>query len=903
MLVLFLSENCVMPVINLRTLEKNSYYVKMGWDSNYYFGFDGVAFNQDGLYFLETIPPKFDIYKKSSSDPSFSLVQSNYTGNVYSDKIDLCDTQYYIQNSRNPNDKTNTLIVSNSPTSLSFTLSYNLVRGGAVIYWNAISDFDFIEDLYVLNENKLSFNFSEIPYKIYRRKCGEISFNNIANIYSKNSYFQSFANERNIFEFYIEVDLCGTTYTSNTISFNSCGKLELVLNTPYMDSTGVNLIWSDVFADQYNIWRKETSESTYTIVHTTSGHSWIDTTIDRTFDYSYYIEALHDCCDDLISNIKIIRSLCKKSISDFKIESANIHGIYLRWSRPYDNCLFRIYAASDPSGPWHIVTETYDTRYVDHPSEGEHYYQVSTVGTYGGCGEIATSVLGCTTSCNYKMFIQKDTTYSNMENLRFTWGGYFDTNIKKLYDSFLVTKNNIILYNPQYNYSIQFLIYRRKQAPNWTSWELVTSTYSTVYQITTLDINALWEYEVRVDITDCGEVVLGSVLHCAGGFQGTYTPGTVLCDGSYEMGLRAVYNPTTYSNNVYLSWNQLPTGVTNRAYTIERRQKMPQGWSVWEPVYTGTDNYVLDQVQDFQTWEYRSFAIYYNIWEYKDGPVTIVTEQCPTQSTPANWCFEHSVDYNGNTVIFWESPDPKGNDYDAYWIYYDTETELQLIGYATGADRFLNIGQLDYRKVSIEAITRNMCWFNTRCYWPPPGPITPPPVEQCNHICPQTPAYWCYVIDEAMKMIIWNQPVITETVQQKNSIGECKTFVREFTYEIRHMDMPLFYILTTNVYFNYGLLNPADYGLNEIDPERFYLTAITNDGCKYNSNCKQSPDPTCNDFEGCFECDCCGYSEEIWGDKPCTLSIKYPPADVAVYYVYKDGLLVDTIYEPKYTIT
>jgi hypothetical protein len=371
------------------------------------------------------------------------------------------------------------------------------------------------------------------------------------------------------------------------------------------------------------------------------------------------------------------------------------------------------------------------------------------------------------------------------------------------------------------------------------------------------------------------------------------------------MNLRAVYDIGFSQDNVVVSWNHLTLDHSRRAYVLERRRKTVSGFEPWQQIYGGSDNVYYDfDVVDFTNYQYRAQAFYYNFWEYKSDIVEIKTEQCPVVT---NWCFKFSKDANANTILYWHSPDPKGDEYDVYYIYHELNQQLTLLGTATGRDRSFNIGTLDYRDIHIDAITRNMCEFTSSCYWPPEPP--PPPPEPCNHFCPTPPLNWCYQIDEATQALVWEQPVAGGTYTQLEANGECVEHIRTFTYIVRHLDIPSdkFSYTTTGFVFEYSTLLPADFNLNVIDPERFYIICQTNDGCSYQTVCEFQPEPPCDNLMGgCYDCDCCGYTEDYWtktlGKTKCTITIPNPPTNAVFYDIYKNGVWIARSNEPKYEI-
>jgi hypothetical protein len=902
-----------MPVQNLIVIEQTSYYVKIGWTANYTFGFEGVTFNADGLYFLETIPKTFDIYKKGPSDGSFNLIASNLLGNIYIDKnFDFCQSEYYIVNHWNSNDKTNTLVVQNKPSTYNIALNYGFVQGNLFLEWNVSTNADFMENSLILNEQKLAFHFTDYPIKLYRKICEESSYTLIAEFYSSNQYVYGIVASRTSYEFYVETTICGSTYTSNVIALDNCSDIKtFVLNTPFLTDVGIQLSWINVYANEYKIYHRVHGDTVWGLVHTTTDLYWIDNEASRDIDYDYYAEALYDCCPMLTSNTKTIKSLCKKQINNFIIESATARGVYLRWDRPYDNTEFEIFRKIGV-GSYTSLGTTFDSRYIDKslPTLNTNYtYYIKTVGYYGGCGIIQSSELTININCNFTMFLQRDTSYTNMEKIRFSWGGQYDKTIKPIYDSYLVNKKDVILYNPQYDYKVEYKIYARKLQPVYQSTPtLLTTSYSTVFTKNDVEINCVWEFSVMVDVTGCGELLVGKFEHCTGGPPETITPGAVTCGTAYLMNLRAVYNQGMFTDSIYISWNHLPTNdITKRYYRIERRRKIAGGYTVWEQIYNGSENtYVDNTIEDFSNYQYRGYAVYYNFWEYVSEIENIQTEQCP--STPTNWCFRFSKDPQGNAIIFWDSPDPKGTDYDVYWVYYEQDNDLVLLGTTTGVNKSFQIGQLDHHKVHLEAITRNMCNFETDCVWiDPPIPPLPPP-NPCDHTCPAAPSYWCFNINENIQTITWEQPIVGGTFKKLNSDGQCIDITRTFSYVVRHFDIPPndFYYNTTERTFNYSILIPENYGLNAIDPERFYIHTQTNDECYYTTNCTFSPDPVCNDNNACYHCNCCGYSKAYWDKKfpgqPCELTIPNPLMNVVQYNVYKDGVFIETITDPKYVI-
>lgn len=130
-------------------------------------------------------------------------------------------------------------------------------------------------------------------------------------------------------------------------------------------SQSIDLSWNaSSTATSYKIYRSTSWSGTYSLVDSTNGVSWSDTTLNPHTYYYYKVSAVSASGESAMSSAQYDRTM-PAAVNNLSAKGIDENSIELSWTQPLGGYYYRIYQSSSESGPWEYVKQVVFTSSAD----------------------------------------------------------------------------------------------------------------------------------------------------------------------------------------------------------------------------------------------------------------------------------------------------------------------------------------------------------------------------------------------------------------------------------------------------------------------------------------------------------------------------------------------------------
>ena len=265
--------------------------------------------------------------------------------------------------------------------------------------WSEMSNSIYLEPLNVKASNvassgKIKITWDEVrgaaEYQVYRATSQNGSYERVKTT-TGTSYTNTSAKAGTTYYYKVRaVTKSGVKMPFSSVVSRRCDLPQPVAKAATLSSNGkIKISWEKIDgAKEYKVYRATSEDGEYTLMKTTTGTSYTNTSAKAGTTYYYKVKAIHSKSDANSVYSEVVSKTAKLGRPDVTATNIASSGkIKLTWDAISDALEYYVYRATSEKGEYELVGSTVDTSYTDADATAgkKFYYKVKAIHSDSSC--------------------------------------------------------------------------------------------------------------------------------------------------------------------------------------------------------------------------------------------------------------------------------------------------------------------------------------------------------------------------------------------------------------------------------------------------------------------------------------------------------------------------------------